>query len=286
MLKTILIRQVRRHPISLFFLLPLAFLLLLGNEWLRLQQTAEDSVAGPPRMELTAHPSSWIRSLPNDGFSIGYSEWRQSAVWAQWLLVGLEHPGGQRPKNFRQDSRLWLSNHSDAYLNSGFDRGHLAPNYAMSKAHGRQAQLDSFLLSNISPQQPNLNRKLWQRIEELETDVWLPKSKRLSVTTGPLFEGEKIRLPNGPEIPTAFYRVVWADTSQGAEVMALVVPQDVTGFEPLQQFLVTIDEIEARSQLDFFSALPDEQEAQLESSIAGAFWELESVGRRPPRYLN
>ena len=60
---------------------------------------------------------------------------------------------GGRP-NFQADRTLWPVD-TDSYSGSG-DRGHLAPNYAIAVMG---VKIDTFLMSNITPQRPNLNRQ-------------------------------------------------------------------------------------------------------------------------------
>ena len=55
-------------------------------------------------------------------------------------------------------------NHYD-YTNSGYDRGHMAPNYGIALSHGVKAQMKTFLMSNITPQQTALNTGIWRELE-------------------------------------------------------------------------------------------------------------------------
>jgi endonuclease G len=50
------------------------------------------------------------------------------------------------------------------YSHTGYDRGHNAPNAVFD--YDKSIQKETFLMSNISPQKPGLNRKLWAKIEK------------------------------------------------------------------------------------------------------------------------
>ena len=50
------------------------------------------------------------------------------------------------------------------YTKSGYDRGHMAP--AADMKWNKQAMEESFYMSNICPQNPNLNRGDWNDLEE------------------------------------------------------------------------------------------------------------------------
>lgn len=69
-----------------------------------------------------------------------------------------------RTDNFRADRSI--STESAAlsdYRGSGYDRGHLAPAADMKWAPA--AMSESFLMSNMSPQDPGFNRGIWKKLE-------------------------------------------------------------------------------------------------------------------------
>ncbi|MEK6805632.1 MAG: DNA/RNA non-specific endonuclease [Pseudomonadota bacterium] len=240
-----------------------------------------DIYGGLPRVE-----SFWLRlsthTLQNPGFVVGYSEWRRAPLWVAFRASKIEgERGGARPDHFNQDERTLFEVESDDYRRSGYDRGHLAPNYLISRLYGREAQRATFLMSNIAPQTKRLNQLLWQRIEEAEADVVAPRLGELWVVTGPVY-GEGKRLPSGVEVPEAFFRI-WLDV-QTHSALAFLTPQEVCGDEPLTDYLTTVDEVERRTGLDFFSGIEDTEEAALEAASANAHWQVESFSNEPARY--
>ena len=58
----------------------------------------------------------------------------------------------------------------DDYTRTGYDRGHMAPNYLIATRYGKVAQRETFLMSNIVPQTPELNRGPWRILEEKGID--------------------------------------------------------------------------------------------------------------------
>ena len=50
---------------------------------------------------------------------------------------------------------------------------------------------------------------------------------------------------------------------------AAIMPNAAIGDEPLASFLTTVDEVERKTGLDFFSGLEDDEERSLESTPAG-----------------
>ncbi|QBQ55365.1 DNA/RNA non-specific endonuclease [Nitrosococcus wardiae] len=246
---------------------------------------------GIPEAHDWKHPFTWTRIFRNEGFMVGYSDLRGNPLWVSYPLkpVPDNAPYHERPQRFSADWRnLTHITHGD-YTHSGYDRGHMAPNYAISRLYGKTAQLDTFLMTNITPQKPNLNQKLWQRLEEVEIDYFAKQLGTVWVFTGPIFDPEIERLKSSyrVQIPDAFYKIYLAPPAkkeQAPKTLALIVPQQVRGQEPLDRFLVSVDEVEERTGFDFFHKLEDTLEEKLESSIDPTPWKLKAIARLPARY--
>lgn len=247
------------------------------------------SFKGVPQIQNWQQPMHWFRTLRNQGFMVGYSDLRGNPLWAVYKLKPINQAADyfKRPQSFTTDWRtLNPAKHMD-YKNSGFDRGHLAPNYAISRLYGREAQLDTFLMSNVSPQKPKLNQKLWQRLEQVEIDHFTRLNKEIWVITGPVFKGRTERLKFGwnIEIPDAFYKIFAYETESGAiKILAFLMPQTVKGDEALTRFLTTVDKIEQLTGLNFFSDLNDKLENKLEATVRTSGWKLNSVAHLSARY--
>lgn len=275
-------RQGRRLGVSL------VFVIVATGLWYTQERGYRDQLSwmGVPTWESPA-PASVHRVLRNDGFLVGWSDVRVNPLWVSYYLHAVEDPrAGSRP-DFQRDWRTLWPIAADSYFGSGYDRGHLAPNYAIAAVHGRSAQQDTFLMSNISPQRPDLNRRLWQRLEEVVIDHFVPRFGTVQVITGPVFPerflDNVLKRVGLVEIPEAFYKIIVVPAKEPL-ALAFLMPQEVTGNEPLDRYAVSIDEIEARTGLNFFPNLPQETAAMLEGRIRTQDWALEEVARRPGRY--
>lgn len=235
-------------------------------------------------------PITWTRVLRNAAFLVGWSDLRGNPLWVQYRLQPLP-PGAplhRRPQRFERDWRALNSIGHDDYSGSGYDRGHLAPNYAISRLYGVQAQWQTFLMTNITPQRRALNQKVWQRLEEVEIDFFTPHHKELWVITGPVFDADIQRLPSTRrvEVPDAFFKIYAAPGHGDAppHLLAFVVPQAVQGNEPLDRFVTSVDHVEELTGFDFFPEMDPARQARLEAAIEPSAWRLEEVARRPGRY--
>lgn len=278
---------MRSVPVILAFILAV----LGSTAWYFLEQNSRNSfIYGgmPERME--SGWQHWYRVLRNDGYMVGYSDLRMNPLWATYWLQALtpeqKQNGYKRPGQFSEDWRtVWRVSHQD-YTRSGYDRGHLAPNYAISRLYGKEAQVETFLMTNIVPQKPNLNRKVWQRLEEAAIDHFTGQFNRIAVITGPVFDAQTERLDSWVEVPDAFYKIFvgFDDSGQAISMLAFMMSQNVRGSEPLTKFVVSVDQIEEATGFNFFSELPDGQEVRLEAMTDGGPWKLNEVARKPSRY--
>lgn len=233
-------------------------------------------------------PTTMHRVLRNDGYLVGWSDVRVNPLWVSYQVAAVDDSSIDSRPNFQADWRTLWPVTTDSYAGSGYDRGHLAPNYAIAAVHGRSAQVDTFLMSNMTPQRPRLNRQLWQRLEEAVMDHFAPRFERLQVITGPIypesFMDNVFNRVGFVEVPEAFYKIIVAPHRDAPLALAFIMPQDVRGNEPLDDYLVTIDDVEARTGLNFFPDLTPTLEAVLEGELRRQGWALEEVARRPGRF--
>jgi endonuclease G len=186
-------------------------------------------------------------------------------VWvAHTLTPGqLEGAAASRPSRFRHDRDLASPSASDRdYRFSGFHRGHLVPAADFSSPDAVRA---TFLLSNAVPQTPSANTGPWRRIENAVRFA-ARTADRVYIFTGTLFEGERKTIgPNQVAVPSHTYKVILLIQGDSAVMFAAIVPNHENVSGSLDQFTVTVDEIERRTGLDFFSELEDALEIELES---------------------
>ncbi|WP_041962855.1 DNA/RNA non-specific endonuclease [Sulfurospirillum cavolei] len=266
-LLTTLLRLAIRYP-KLF----IVALLLGGLSYMYEVFIARDTMCfkGVPQA-LDARSEHWTRVFRNRAYMVGYSDIKANPLWVVYKLTPSSSETGslKRPESFSRDWRnLGLIAQED-YTNSGYDRGHMAPNFAIARLYGKTAQYETFLMTNITPQKPSLNQKIWQRLEEAEIETFAPKYKVLWVYTGPLFEGRSQTLKSSAwiQVPSAFYKFyVGIDANNQLHTFGVIIPQNAKPNDSLERYAVSIDEIERRSGFDFLCELDDALEEKIEAS--------------------
>ena len=214
-----------------------------------------------------------LKLLQNKGYLVGYSEKHKDPAWVAYRLFKVEHPPTlPRPTKFSLDVRTLARVKTTDYTNTGYDRGHMAPNHAIATRYGEDAQLETFLLSNICPQKPNLNRKVWEHLEATEADDYANRFEEIWVIDGPIFNDPPEKLPAGVDVPRAFFKILVDEVAGRPRMLAFIMPQGVKGDEKPRAFLTSVQEIEKETGLDFFSDLPKEEEQKLEAETARDMW--------------
>lgn len=289
----------RHTGVALLFVIVIVGLWYWNEQGVRAQMSWE----GPPQEQSLSNWYTWHRILRNDAYMVGWSDFRQAPLWVTYKLEAVRTPNRlPRPEGFSSDWRSLWPITPQTYSNSGYDRGHLAPNYAIAATYGREAQQQTFLMTNIAPQRPNLNRKLWQRLEAAEMDVLVPRFGALWIVAGPVYSASpkrlascngwvasliSMRLPACVSIPEAYYKILIVPgrtKNESARMLAFIFPQEVRGDEPLDRYLTTIDEVQRQTGLNFFPQLPALEQSELTSSVNTAGWPIGQFVRTPSRY--
>lgn len=213
-----------------------------------------------------------IRVLTNTSYVVGYSDPLGNPVWAAYRLKDVTLMSAPpRPDSFTMDRRTVARIEPSDYARSDYDRGHLAPNYGIATRYGKQGQEETFRMSNITPQKHGLNAGLWRSLEEKIATSYPGRFEEVWVLAGPVFGPNPAKLKQRVAVPEAFYMIIVDESDGRVRTQAFLFPQEQSRAE-LNRYLVTIDEIERRTGLDFLPALPDDAETALEARLPARAW--------------
>jgi len=203
--------------------------------------------------------------IPYTGMTVSFNRDTHEPNWVAWELLGSEVSGesGREP-GFLVDAAIDGCATPEDYRLTGFDRGHMAPAGDM-KWHP-QAMRESFYMTNICPQSPDLNRGAWKKLEEKCRQRAVVDSS-LIVICGPVFDksGPAARIgATGVAVPQSFFKVILAPFVEHPWAIGFLMPNGyVSG--GMQKAAVSVDEVEALTGYDFFSALSDSLENDIEA---------------------
>ena len=202
--------------------------------------------------------------IVHTGHTLAYDSHNKTPQWVAWELTREETEGQEQRTNiFQPDPNLRNGQveHSD-YTHSGYYRGHMAP--AGDMKWDKNAMQESFYMSNICPQDHNLNTGRWNDLEN-KCRTWARKYNKVYVACGPVYQGKRNEYigKRRVKVPDAFFKVILInDTRKQAALGFYFENKECT--LPLKEYLLSVDEIEKLTGLDFFSALPDDLENRLE----------------------
>lgn len=135
----------------------------------------------------------------------------------------------------------------------------------------KNAYNDTFFTSNISPQLHDFNGGIWNRLEQ-KVRYWATKYDGVYVVTGGVLHSS---LPSiGQEkvsIPKYFYKVLLNNSNGNYRMIAFLVPNKKSD-QPLYKFVISVDQLEKMTGIDFFPKLEDKTENRLESNIDYKTW--------------
>ena len=216
-----------------------------------------------------------------DLYALSSTDQRKFADWVAYRLTAAEVMGSlDLERDFRADPFLEANetleaspsaqdDYRGANTANDYDRGHFAP-LASFKGSRMASQVNYY--SNIVPQVDDLNRGRWQRLEQAARDI-VCAGNVLWVMTGPLYDGTPAApvLLNADEthtVPTGFWKILATDDADF--LAAFIFEQGTPRSGDVADHLVSVNDIEQRSGLDFFREIGDPQEDALEAAVLTA----------------
>lgn len=205
------------------------------------------------------------------GFRLSFNRENHTPNWVAWELLGSETEGEKtRSNKFWQDSDIEGCPTTRDYSHSGFDRGHLCP--AADQKWSARAMEDCFVLANIAPQNHSLNSGAWNTLENKER-AWARRDSAIMIVAGPIYsDTDRQRIGEaGVRVPGAFFKVIAAPYAESPRGIAFVYP-NMTAPGNMENYVMTVNEVEQLTGFDFFHELPDNIEDAVESTAALKEW--------------
>jgi endonuclease G len=227
---------------------------------------------GNPSNANASDPNNYL--LVNNYFALSYNRDKGIPNWVAWRISKAELGDLPRPNPdpFRPDERLpknWNPVKPSDYAGSGFDKGHLCP--SADRSASVEGMSATFLMSNMVPQMPDLNRGPWEKLEAYLRTLVRRDNDVYIVAGG---TGEKGRLKNKVSIPEKNWKIALvlpagapvSSVNEGTRVIAVEMP-NVKGIKNTdwQFFRTTVRQIEKSTGYNFFSNLPSHIQDAIET---------------------
>lgn len=263
---------------------------LIGNEAKAYMQRMEVPVVKDQSMFIVhstnkygvTYTEEWDKEQKTQRWA-AYSITDQNAVsnwsrqnWNGTIWKGAYYDGDP----FQEDSIIPLAYRTrlSDYYNSGFTRGHIVN--SVDRLMSQHANGQTFYLSNMQPQLYNFNSGIWLSMENWVHNLGYNKTKRkmLFITKGgtttptasvpnPLFSKEELGGRISIPVPRYFWMaILLQDNNDQYHAIAFWAEHKNNKASNIKDYTISIDDLEARTGIDFFPNLPDDVEASVEAS--------------------
>jgi endonuclease G len=222
----------------------------------------------------TSNRNNFLMVKPQ--YALSYNNSKRIPNWVSWHLVP-SHLGGERRGDFMVDNSLpsgFNKVKPTDYRGSGFDRGHMCP--SGDRTANREDNDATFVMTNMIPQHPDNNQGPWADLEEECRRIARRGFELYIVCGGVGSQGEIER--SDVDIPEATWKVILvlpsrqgndiARITRATRVIAVLMPnEDGIREDDWRDFRVSVDEIEQKTGLDLFSAIPTAIQNDLERRV-------------------
>lgn len=263
--------------VALVFLLSFVIYPLMGDSEKNATKEISDAVVSVEDLELPVMKQDRPEILLKQyGYVVSYNPEEYIPNWVAWelnadKLVERESRRNKFLPNPQLEEDMAVT--TDEYKGSGWDRGHMCP--AGDNRWHWKAMDESFYMTNICPQNHNLNRGDWKELEELCRR--LAASEPVYIVCGPVmyktpkygYIGKKFSI----RVPDAFFKVMLTGLRSGKPRAIGFLYKNESGNNKLDKYVNTVDEIERITSMDFFHSLPDEIEEVVESRCDISEWQ-------------
>ena len=213
--------------------------------------------------------------MVNNAYALSYNNSRGAANWVAWRIARSDFGAAERQNDFRPDPNLpkTFTRVTPAdYTGSGFDKGHLCPSADRSSSPDVNSQ--TFYMTNMIPQTPDLNRNVWNDFETYSRDLVKKTGVDLYVVAG--CYGEKGKLKKKIVVPTNCWKVIvavppgadFSAVNETSQVTAIDIPNAPNlGKAEWRKFRTTVRAVEQRANINLLSNLPQNLQDALETRV-------------------
>jgi endonuclease G len=240
---------------------------------------------GNPSNAAETEDSSNNYLLIKHQYALSYNNSKGIANWVSWHLNSTWLGAALRCDCFTTDNTLPASFTRIAtsdYTGSGFDRGHLCPSADRTATDIDNAA--TFLMTNITPQAPNLNRQTWALLEDYCRRL-VDEGNELYIVAGNFGAGGSgskggtdTRIASGKvHVPSHYWKVIVIlpdgeedldRINSSTRVIAVIMPnhQNVIA-QKWDYYRTSVDDIETATGYNLLSNLPVSLQNILEQRV-------------------
>lgn len=209
------------------------------------------------------------RTVDHDILRLSHNSTTKFSDWVAYRITIASKTGPTRSRNFKgdplvpNDHELETSDYAGAFAQININKGHQAP---LASFKGSPHWARTNYMTNITPQQNDLNKGSWKYLESAVRDL-ADYGYPVFVMTGPLYERAMTPLPNSNEphvIPSGYWKIIATFEEGEYWSAAFILDQSTPMSTSHCTGAVTIADVERRSGLDFYTELGIANEVDIE----------------------
>lgn len=231
----------------------------------------------------TTNPNNYLSV--KDQYVISYNNGKGTPNWSSWHLSTAWLGSQSRQNDFRADLSLpstFYRPDETTYSGSGFDRGHMCP--SADRTGSATDNSATFLMSNMVPQAPNNNQRVWADLENYCRTL-ANAGNELYIISGPAgqggngsnggttntLQGGKITVPSSTWKVIVVLPIGTGDVSRvttSTRVIAVNVPNtQAANNQPWGNYRTTVRNIESLTGYNFLSNVSSTVQNTIETRI-------------------
>ena len=213
--------------------------------------------------------------VEHEGFTLLFDTRTMCPLWVAWELKADETRGKvtRQGVDFKADESVPEQYQVEMWDYNGgqFGRGHMCP--AGDMKWSQKAMQDCHYMTNICPQNAELNKVWWEHLERA-CRQWARQDGAVQIVCGPVFSDNPKRFGKKHKVavPKGFYKVVLSLKEGREKALGFYYTNDDAP-QPMEDAVRSVDEIERLTGIDFFSSLSDELENRVEAMTDLRAWD-------------
>lgn len=223
-------------------------------------------------------------------YCLEFEPQKYHSKWVAFRFDGITRQKSTGRQDFFDDDPSLPSDYQigSKAFGTPYDRGHICA--SADRLYNEEANLQTFYMSNMSPQLSSFNQHYWTRYESFVQNLGrnMNFADTLYVTKGGTISDDKIigyvTRQNGTKIavPRYYFMALLAVKNRKYNAIGFLMEHkdygvksaDDVSINDVKTHVVSIDALEKFTDIDFFFNLPDEIENEVEAKVNESFWGL------------
>lgn len=216
-------------------------------------------------------------------FSMFFDTNEKIAYWVAYPHSRMYLGSVGRTDDFRIDPSFGSNQQMNSTI-SGYDRGHQIP--SGDRTATREMNSQTFYYSNMTPQLGGFNQRIWVSLED-KVRTWVASCDTLYVVTGAVLKtvggSETVKHVNDKKgnsiaVPNYYFKVLLQlnlnGDSRSYKAIGFWFDHKANSGSVSAADAISVDDVERKLGIDFFTNLPVDIQDQIESKFAPREWGL------------